>query len=215
MMMTDALFSAPRLRFSQKQISAVLDYAKQMGAKNVPSKDALKQFRKKCIEKLGDPTKKVRFASGNIAFVNDMHVAAARAYGNPQIRPKMRCLPEDTKEHIVGENAEHGKRPVREACHAAEWLNGGPKHALTPMLRVGQKDFYVNELLRTDTGLFFIPERFFERRESGILHKWSRGHSVTSTEVFNLVLLQSFGTYIVQGGAHGVSRAQRCLCRKL
>lgn len=78
MMMTDALFSAPRLRVSQKQISAILDYAKQMAAKNVPSKDALKQFRKKCIEKLGDPTKKVRFASGNIAYVNDMHVAAAR-----------------------------------------------------------------------------------------------------------------------------------------
>lgn len=49
-----------------------------MGGRNVPTKDALKQFRKKCIEKLGDPTKKVRFASGNIAFVNDMHVAAAR-----------------------------------------------------------------------------------------------------------------------------------------
>lgn len=78
MMITDMLFNAPRLRFSEKQKKAILEWARQLGAKNVPSQYALKKFRELSLKKLGDPTTKRKFDSGNIAYVNEMHVAVER-----------------------------------------------------------------------------------------------------------------------------------------
>lgn len=78
MLMTDSLFHCPRFPFSEKQQDAVLKWAVAMGAKNVPSRHALEKVAADCLKMVGDPTTKVTFESGNVAYVNATEVAAKR-----------------------------------------------------------------------------------------------------------------------------------------
>ena len=71
MMKTDILFSSPRLRFSRAQREAVLAWGKELGAREVPSLYSLEKFQREALDAMGNPTKKVETASGNILYMND------------------------------------------------------------------------------------------------------------------------------------------------
>lgn len=57
---------------------AVLDWAKELGARDVPSLYALKQHHKYLQDVVGDPTRKVVSPFGNIFYVNDIANAIAK-----------------------------------------------------------------------------------------------------------------------------------------
>ena len=78
MFMTSLLFSSPRLRFSHAQKQAVLNWAREMGAENVPSLWALELWQKKIEERVGHPTEKVTSRLGNIFHINDVGKAIAK-----------------------------------------------------------------------------------------------------------------------------------------
>lgn len=56
MFLTDVFFSSPRLRFSEAQKTAVLDWATKLGARNVPSLYAMKKCQAEILNLVGNPT---------------------------------------------------------------------------------------------------------------------------------------------------------------
>lgn len=78
MFLTDSLFSSPRLQFSKAQKAAVLRWARDMGAENVPSLYALTACQKKILSVVGDPTERVVSKSGTIFYINDIGKAIAK-----------------------------------------------------------------------------------------------------------------------------------------
>lgn len=49
-----------------------------MGAKNIPSQYKLDKVRKEILKKVGDPTRQVVAASGNVFHLNDVGAAIAK-----------------------------------------------------------------------------------------------------------------------------------------
>lgn len=78
MFLTGLLFSSPRLRFSEAQKSAVLQWAKDLKAPEVPTLGALKRSSKQILDLVGQPTEKVTSASGNIFYLNDVGKAISK-----------------------------------------------------------------------------------------------------------------------------------------
>lgn len=78
MFLTDTLFSSPRLQFSEAQKIAVLQWARDMDAEDVPSLYALTACQKKIKMLVGDPTERVISKSGTIFYINDVGKAIAK-----------------------------------------------------------------------------------------------------------------------------------------
>ncbi|PSR78377.1 hypothetical protein PHLCEN_2v7420 [Hermanssonia centrifuga] len=171
MMKTDILLSSPRLRFSRAQREAVLAWGRDLGAKNVPSLYALEKFQAVSLQAVGNPTVKIEAASGNILYMNDPAELLKKLYAHPKTRSKIHSLPELTPNKI------------KEVWQAEKWLYEVPDELLTPMIRLQNKDFYVQELVYCENEKWFIPERFFEYE--GL--KYAVGHAVTTSSL----LLQS------------------------
>jgi len=75
--LTHLLFSSPRLRFLHPQQAAVLDWAKELGAPEVPSMYAMKKTQECIMNLLGAPTEKVTMASGSMFYLNAINKAVA------------------------------------------------------------------------------------------------------------------------------------------
>ena len=71
---------------------------------------------------------------------------------NPRVRPFLHFYPEDT-----------GGRVLAEACQAKRWLEEVAPELLTPMLRLGNHDFYIHEPAMLDDGSVCMPVRCFNR----------------------------------------------------
>jgi len=76
--MTSLLFSSAWLPFSEAQKRAVLSWARDLGARDVPSLWAIKQSNERIHGLVGNPTCKVTSASGNIFYINDIGHAIAK-----------------------------------------------------------------------------------------------------------------------------------------
>ncbi|CDO77550.1 hypothetical protein BN946_scf184912.g49 [Trametes cinnabarina] len=148
MMKTDILFSSSSLRFSRSQKEAILSWGKDLGAREVPSLYKLDRFERDALEAIGDPTIKVKAASGNVFYMNSIRHALARDYAHPQKRRSMHVYPEFTGDRVC------------ETWQASKWLVDAPDEVLTPMIRLHGHDFYVNELImRTEAGrVVFAPD---------------------------------------------------------
>jgi hypothetical protein len=72
MFLTHLLFTSPRLRFSEAQKVAVLNWAKELRAIGVPSLYALRKCQKGIEELVGHPTKKATSPSGDVFYLNDV-----------------------------------------------------------------------------------------------------------------------------------------------
>lgn len=77
--LTVILFNSPRLPFSDPQKKAILDWAKELGAHDVPSLYVLKQRHEQVKKIVGDLTKKVVSPFGNVFYINDVAKAIAKA----------------------------------------------------------------------------------------------------------------------------------------
>ncbi|KAI9000497.1 hypothetical protein BD414DRAFT_404535 [Trametes punicea] len=166
MMKTDILFSSANIRFSRGQKEAILVWGRDMGARDVPSLYGLDKFQKEALCAVGDPTEKVRAASGNVFYMNSIHQALAKDYAHVERRQKMHLYPEFTGNQVT------------EIWQAAKMLVDAPDDVLTPMVRVRGQDYYVKELVYCADKSWFIPSRFFEFE--GAL--WAKGLPVMESQ---------------------------------
>lgn len=86
--LTSLLFSSARLPFSDAQKKAALSWAKELGARDIPSLWSVKQSNDRISELVGNPMRKVTSASGNIFYINDIGHAIAKVKLH---RPRLSC----------------------------------------------------------------------------------------------------------------------------
>ncbi|KIK24423.1 hypothetical protein PISMIDRAFT_98570, partial [Pisolithus microcarpus 441] len=144
--LTELLFSSPRLPFSEPQKRAILSWAKELGARDVPSLYSLNSCHEEIKKLIGDPTKKVISASGNVFYINDIANAIAKDYANPLTRFAMQDFPED------------GGKGMSQTFHGEKLLHELPS---PPAVQVDGTVYFVGELLQEYSGDYFFPERFF------------------------------------------------------
>ncbi|KIO17254.1 hypothetical protein M407DRAFT_33083 [Tulasnella calospora MUT 4182] len=149
MALTDLLFSSPRLRFSEAQKKAVLTWARELGAKEVPTLRALKKAQDAVLSDIGSPTRQCVSTNGNVFYVNDVAKAIAMDYANPMTRPKMEDYP------IL-----HGSS-MSQVWNGRKMLLDLPPHFVTPTARNAGKIYWINELAQLVDNSYFIPSRFF------------------------------------------------------
>ncbi|KAG2120425.1 uncharacterized protein F5147DRAFT_562462 [Suillus discolor] len=143
---TALLFSSLRLPFSEAQKKAILSWAKELGALDVPSLYALNRFQETVQTLVGNPTEKVTAHSGNIFYLNDVGRAIAKDYANPLTRFAMQDYPED------------GGRGMSQVFNGEKMLFELPS---PPAAKVDGEIYFVNELLQDSLKDYFIPECFF------------------------------------------------------
>ena len=78
MFLTHMLFNSSRLRFSHAQKVAVLEWARELNAVDVPTLNALNTWQKKVEELIGHPTEKFVSSSGTIFYINNIANAIAK-----------------------------------------------------------------------------------------------------------------------------------------
>ncbi|KAI6017560.1 hypothetical protein BKA83DRAFT_4015195, partial [Pisolithus microcarpus] len=144
--LTELLFSSPRLPFSEPQKRAILSWAKELGARDVPSLYSLNSCHEEIKKLIGDPMKKVISASGNVFYINDIANAIAKDYANPLTRFAMQDFPED------------GGKGMSQTFHGEKLLHELPS---PPAVQVDGTVYFVGELLQECSGDYFFPERFF------------------------------------------------------
>jgi len=71
------LFNSARLPFSDAQKQAVLNWVKELGAKDVPSLYAVKKCQERIESAFGAPTHMFESQTGNIFYLNDVAKAVA------------------------------------------------------------------------------------------------------------------------------------------
>ncbi|KAG2156935.1 uncharacterized protein EDB93DRAFT_1247115 [Suillus bovinus] len=143
---TALLFSSPRLLFSEAQKKAILSWAKELGARDVPSLYALNHFQETIQTLVGNPTEKVTARSGNIFYFNDVGKAVAKDYANPLTHFAMQDYPED------------GGRGMSQVFNGEKMLFELPS---PPAAKVNGEIYFIKELLQDSSGDYFIPEHFF------------------------------------------------------
>ncbi|KAG1779722.1 hypothetical protein EV702DRAFT_944948, partial [Suillus placidus] len=143
---TALLFSSPRLPFSEAQKKAVLSWAKELGARDVPSLYALNRCQESVQTLVGNPTEKITAHSGNIFYLNDVGKAIAKDYAKPLTRFAMQDYPED------------GGKGMSQVFNREKMLFELPS---PPAAKVDGEIYFVNELLQDASGDYFIPEHFF------------------------------------------------------
>jgi hypothetical protein len=70
--LTDLLFSSPRLRFSEQQKRAVLSWASQLGARDVPTYYMLSRFQEGVKNIVGNSVISVTTGTGHKVFMQDI-----------------------------------------------------------------------------------------------------------------------------------------------
>ncbi|KAG2064483.1 hypothetical protein BDR04DRAFT_1162485 [Suillus decipiens] len=143
---TSLLFSSPHHPFSDGQKKAILNWAKELGARDVPSFDTVKKVQKHIDHLIGDPTEKVTARSGDIFYINNVAESIARDYVNPLTRFAMQDYPED------------GGDGMSQVFNGTKMLLDLPS---PPAVRVDGTIYFINELLQESSKGYFIPEHFF------------------------------------------------------
>jgi len=78
MYLTDILFNSARLRFSVNQKRAMLKWAKDLGATDVPNLNSLQNIQKSLAEAIGNPTVKKTSRSGDVFHINEIGLAIGK-----------------------------------------------------------------------------------------------------------------------------------------
>ncbi|KIJ12956.1 hypothetical protein PAXINDRAFT_14320 [Paxillus involutus ATCC 200175] len=151
---THLLFSSPRLCFSQAQKNAVLAWARELGAPEVPSLYAVKKTQERIQKLLGDPMEQVKTVSGNTFYLNAISKAVALDFSNPLTRFAMQDYPED------------GQGRMSQVHHGNKMLEGLPDDLAPPCVRVDGSIYFVNKLVQQQGNQYFIPKKFFQARLS-------------------------------------------------
>ncbi|KAJ7111881.1 hypothetical protein C8R44DRAFT_632476 [Mycena epipterygia] len=145
MFLLDTLDNLPRQQVSNSLMKVFLWILREGGARDVPSLDALRKLQANLHEKGGVPTIPWKSTQGNIFHINDISTIIAKDYANPLTRKLLHFYPEIPD------------GPISEAWYAQKWRREIDRDALTPMIVLGHRHFYVNELARLHNGCLVIP----------------------------------------------------------
>lgn len=169
----------------------MLLWAKELGASDVPSYDRVRKCQAVLKEATGDPTSRQESGRGNVWYINEIGDSIAKVsislppvskrclrsfqdIANPITRSDMSFYPEDL-----------GGR-IGEVWHGTKMLQDMPDHILSPMVRHGRVDYYVNELVKCKDGSYFLPKRWVQC--DGLMH--AVGHLVEESPVRILSVMQ-------------------------
>ncbi|KAG8777086.1 hypothetical protein FRC12_000558 [Ceratobasidium sp. 428] len=158
--LTYNLFHAPAIHFSEAQQSAILDWAAEMGAENVPSMYDLDQCGQKINNLMGDPARMFKTDSGRIFYVNKVDTMLKQDFSNLDVRQHLEFYPNECDGHMS------------EIWHGEKLTLGENREQLTPMASYGGRSFFVNEISLLDDGSFFLTDMFLKRH--GQLHARGR-----------------------------------------
>ncbi|KAF8501219.1 hypothetical protein JB92DRAFT_3213844 [Gautieria morchelliformis] len=146
----DLLDNLPQLRLSERHMQMFLWVLSESGAHDVPSLYALRETQARLRKFGGVTTKRFESSLGNVMYLNDIPEIIAHDYANLQITPLLCFYPEE-----------------KEGCVSEIWqmkrIKELPAEQLTPMVRKGLKDFYVNELAELRSGEYVIPHMWIIR----------------------------------------------------
>ncbi|KAI0696352.1 hypothetical protein BC835DRAFT_1272104 [Cytidiella melzeri] len=113
MFLTDVLFSSPRLRFSEAQKSAILNWGVSLNAQSVLTMYGLKKTQEQVRRLVGNPTQKITSVNGNIFYIKDVAHAIAKDCANPLTLYTMQDYPQDGRGRIS--QMWHGEKMILEA----------------------------------------------------------------------------------------------------
>ncbi|CAE6516777.1 unnamed protein product [Rhizoctonia solani] len=148
--LTHSLFNAPTIQFSKAQQMAVLDWAFEMGAPDVPSMYELDKCSKKIKGLMGDSTRMFKTQTGHVFYVNQVGAFLRQDFANLTIREQMEFYPHDCDGFMS------------EVWHGEKMTLGHNREQLTPMVSLGGRSFFVNELTLLDDGSLFLTDMFLK-----------------------------------------------------
>ncbi|KAF7303282.1 hypothetical protein MKEN_01292300 [Mycena kentingensis (nom. inval.)] len=155
----DILRHVPRCAFSKKQNTAIHWAMQVLGVPNLPSDRVMDEIDKKLQPICGVQSIRYEGKLGHTYYVNDFAAIIAQELANPTIRKQLRFLPEDA-----------GKS-LSEAWQADRWLNEMDPDLATPMIRMGNEDFFVHEPAITTTGVY-MPTRWYTKVDRTYARAW-------------------------------------------
>ncbi|KAJ4477736.1 hypothetical protein C8J55DRAFT_430734, partial [Lentinula edodes] len=148
----DILRHLPRSLFSDAQMDVILWGIASFGVSSAPSTDAAKSISEYLQTLCGIQTERQKGPLGHVYYINQLAGLIRQEMGNPKIRPHIRHYPEESGQHV-----EH-------AWQAEAWKTLDSDLA-SPMVRVGDQDFYVHELTKLNDGTLVMPFRWFTRSQ--------------------------------------------------
>ncbi|KAL1662140.1 hypothetical protein GGF50DRAFT_59618 [Schizophyllum commune] len=212
----DVLRNIPRCAFSRKQIGAIRWAMSAAGLGDRPPSDSTLDTVDRNLQEMCG-IRSIRYSGklGHVYYANDLAGIIAQEMANPNVRPQLHFLPEDTAPK------------VSEAWQAERWLHELDPQLATPMIRLGKQDYYVFEpaLLRGNGGHgvgfedhVFMPIRWFLRNGRKFGKAW-RLHPVKAgdgregwlvdarheVEVDSAQLLLSFPEFVEAFHAYNVA----------
>ncbi|KAF8509719.1 hypothetical protein JB92DRAFT_2591643, partial [Gautieria morchelliformis] len=117
-----------------RQVDVFLWMLKVNGIDDVPSVRGMKMLNSTMQHLCGIDSIKYTGALGHKYYVNNLaQLISQQEMANPRVRPWLHFFPEDSGQHLS------------EARQGQRWLNDVDGTQLTPMVRVGLRDFYVWE----------------------------------------------------------------------
>ncbi|KAI0639900.1 hypothetical protein C8Q77DRAFT_1045284 [Trametes polyzona] len=152
----DVLTHLPRSVFSQRQLDLFLWLLRINDVEDVPSVRHMLRLNAALQRACGIDSVAYKGVLGHTYYVNALNQIIAQM-ANPRVRPHLSFYPENTD----------GKH-LSEARQAVHWLDEVPDEFLTPMIRIGAKDYYVHEPFMDTDGRVRMPMWWFTRVKSGV-----------------------------------------------
>ncbi|KAG6808221.1 hypothetical protein H0H92_004980 [Tricholoma furcatifolium] len=148
----DILRHIPRCAFSRKQNETIYWAASALGLKgDLPSDRVMRGIDASLQDICGIQSMRYQGAFGHPYYVNDLAAIIAQEMANPNIRPHLHFYPEDAG------------RILSEAWQASRWRTEVDPSLLTPMFRIHNQDFYVDEISLLQGHRACMPCRWFTR----------------------------------------------------
>ncbi|KAJ7917816.1 hypothetical protein B0H13DRAFT_1452874, partial [Mycena leptocephala] len=122
-----------RCSFSRKQNAAIHWAMLALGLSDLPSDRVIDDIDKALQKMCGVQTIRYSGKLGHIYYVNDLAGLIAQEMANPTVCKNLHFFPEDTKPSLS------------QAWQASRWLSELDSELTTPMIRVHNRDFYINE----------------------------------------------------------------------
>ncbi|KAF9526609.1 hypothetical protein CPB83DRAFT_937649 [Crepidotus variabilis] len=148
----DTIDNLPRLRISSSIMKVVIWLLQEVGVKNVPSFNKLRETQHQIRKGNGVPTVSWKSPKGNAFSFNDPRAIVANDWMNPLVRPHIRRYPVIPSEGVISE-----------VWHARKWREDCDRHILSPMYDSGdERHFFIDEPAELADGGLIIPLRWLE-----------------------------------------------------
>ena len=165
--LTDMLFRFPWLWFSEQQKKAVLNWATQLGARNVPSLYSLSQYRENIKKVVGDLVMAVTTGTGHKLYMQDIPFLVAKVQLSPHGCNHYLWSTRHTQDYAnpitcfaMWDCPVDGDGGTLQVFHGLK-IHNICSNLVVPNVCVNDHIFFVDELLWTDDDSYFIPEQFF------------------------------------------------------